>query len=69
MECRIRFADLKLKQAFESLKEFDEKLYKEICKALNDIKHNVFCGRSVKKKLIPKKLIEKYGIDNLWICN
>ena len=29
----------------------------------------LFCGRSVKKKLIPKNLIKKYKLDNLWIYN
>ncbi len=26
-------------------------------------------GRNVKKELIPKELIQKYGINNLWIYN
>ncbi|MFW5846864.1 MAG: hypothetical protein ACOCUU_01770 [Nanoarchaeota archaeon] len=38
-------------------------------KAIRDIKQNAFCGRNVKKKLIPKELIKKYQINNLWIYN
>ena len=69
MECKIRFADSKLKETFEGLKNSDERLYKEVEKALNDICKNSFCGRNVKKNLIPKSFIQKYGINNLWIYN
>ena len=51
------------------LEKSDPRLYKEIEKAITDICQNSFCGRNVKKKLIPKKLIEKYKINNLWIYN
>jgi len=69
MECKVKFVDEKLKYAFENLKDSDERLYKEITKSFNDICQNAFCGRSVKKKLIPKVLIRKYEINNLWIYN
>lgn len=69
MECKVNFIDPELKKTFEELEKSDPRLYKEIEKALNDICANSFYGRNVKKKLIPKKLIEKYGIDNLWIYN
>ena len=69
MECKINFVDLKLKEVFEDLKNKDERLYKEIEKALQDICKNAFCGRNVKKKLIPKELVQKYNINNLWIYN
>lgn len=68
-EGEIRFGDINLKEAFESLKEKDKEFYGEVEKALEDISKNVFCGRNVKKALIPKTLIQKYGIDNLWIYN
>ncbi len=67
MEPKIVFADIKLKEAFDSLETKDPRLHKEIEKAFEDIKNNMYCGRNVKKNLIPKKLIEKYGINNLWI--
>ncbi|MBT4165470.1 hypothetical protein HOE04_00340 [archaeon] len=69
MECQVKFSDLKLKEAFENLKESDERLYKEIDRALGEISNNGFYGRQVKKKLIPKELIIKYNINNLWIYN
>ncbi len=69
MESKVIFADEELKKTFENLKLEDERLYKEIEEALKTIKQNAFFGRNVKKKLIPKELIKKYEIDNLWIYN
>ena len=47
----------------------DKEFYEELQKALKVINKNVFCCRNVRKKLIPKKLIQKYRINNLWIYN
>ncbi len=69
MECKVVFADEELKRSFELLREKDERLYREVLSALKTIKDNAFCGRNVKKKLIPKDLIKKYSINNLWIYN
>lgn len=69
MECKVRFVDVKLKEAFEKLKDSDSRLYKEIESALAGIKKNVFYGRNVRKNLIPKNLTQRYNIDNLWIYN
>lgn len=69
MESRVIFTDESLKKAFEELKESDKRLHKEIETALSSIKQNVFFGRNVKKKLIPRELIQKYNINNLWIYN
>ena len=69
MESQVKFVDLDLKSAFDSLKEKDDRLFKEIQKAINFITNNVFCGRNVKKELIPKTLIQRYDINNLWIYN
>jgi Txe/YoeB family toxin of Txe-Axe toxin-antitoxin module len=69
MESKVRFVDISLKVAFDNLKESDERLHKEIEKALTDIKLNAFCGRNVRKKLIPKELSKKYNLNNLWIYN
>jgi len=60
---------LKLKEAFVFLKEIDKDLYDQIDRATDEIKENVFCGRNVKKKLIPKTIKQKYNFDNLWIYN
>jgi Txe/YoeB family toxin of Txe-Axe toxin-antitoxin module len=69
MESRVIFSNEELRDAFRNLKDTDERLFKEILNALETIKHNAFFGRNVKKKLIPRKLIEKYNIDNLWVYN
>ena len=68
-EGEIRFGDIKLKEAFEELEQKDKDLYEQLQKALEEISKNVFCGRNVKKELIPKLLIQKYEINNLWIYN
>lgn len=69
MEAKIKFADLRLKEALESLKQTDKKLFEELEKAFSEISNDAYCGRNVIKKLIPKKLIQKYDINNLWIYN
>ena len=69
MEGVIRFSDIKLKESFESLKERDPKLYIHVGRALKEIRRNVFCGRNVKKNLIPKHFMRKYNLNNLWIYN
>ena len=65
----IRFGDTTLKDAFEELKQKDKDFYIQLEKAFDEITKNVFCGRNVKKELIPKRLIQKFGINNLWIYN
>jgi len=69
VEATVKFSDEKLKEAFENLKNIDIDLYEQIDKATDEINKNVFCGRSVKKKLIPRELIQKYELNNLWIYN
>lgn len=69
MESRVIFKDDELKDSFNSLKEKDMRLRKEIEEALNTLKQNAFFGRNVKKKLIPRELKQKYNLNNLWIYN
>jgi hypothetical protein len=69
MEPKVIFAELKLKEAFDELSNKDPRLYKEIEKSFEEMKQNMYCGRNVKKNLIPRNLIEKFGINNLWIYN
>lgn len=69
MESRVIFSNEELRDAFRNLRNTDERLFKEILNALEKIKHNAFFGRNVKKELIPKKLIDKHNIDNLWVYN
>jgi len=65
---KVVFVDDELESVFNNLSDKDS-LKKALIKAIRDIQENAFCGRNVKKKLIPKRLIEKYTIDNLWIYN
>ena len=65
---KMRFVDFSLEKAFNVLENKDP-LKKALIKAIRNIKENCYYGRNVKKKLIPKRLIDKYGINNLWIYN
>ena len=67
MKSQIKFAEEKLKESFEKLKDSkteDKKLYEWINRALNDLEENAFCGIRIQKRLIPKVYIEKYEILN-----
>jgi len=69
MKSQIKYAEEKVKKSLEELKiskTEDQKLYKWINRAMDDLEENAFCGIQIQKKLIPKVYIEKYGIDNLW---
>ena len=62
---KIVFLDDELQKSFEELRE-DDPIKKGIKKAIQEISQNAFCGRNVKKILIP----EKYSnLNNLWIYN
>lgn len=69
MEAKIKFVDIKLKEAYIALEQSDPRLYNEITKALEEISKDAYCGRQVKKKLIPREYIVRYTINNLWIYN
>lgn len=62
----VAFADEKVKEAYESLKNENPELHKFVERAIDDLKKDPFCGISVQKRLIPKIYIKKYNIDNLW---
>ena len=69
MESQVYFADEKLKEVYEKLKDArteEQEIYKWISRAIEDLKINAFTGIQVKKEQIPKEYIQKYGIDNLW---
>jgi len=65
---RIIFVDDELENAFNSLSD-DDSLKKALKRAILEIQDNIFCGRQVRKYLIPKRILEKHGINNLWIYN
>jgi Txe/YoeB family toxin of Txe-Axe toxin-antitoxin module len=69
MKSRVVFADKKVKEAYEKLKDSkteDKHLYKWLNRAFDDLDENAFCGIQIPKKLIPKEYLKKYKIDNLW---
>lgn len=60
----VIFADSRIEKEFNSLSE-NHWLKKAIKKAIGNLKQNVFCGERIRKELIPKEYIKKYGINNL----
>ncbi|MEK6933921.1 MAG: hypothetical protein AABW75_03535 [Nanoarchaeota archaeon] len=63
---RVVFVDEELEKTFNELPESDP-IKRGIIRAIGNIKENAFVGRNVKKELIPKNLIDKYNLNNLWI--
>jgi len=66
-ECKVQFANEKVKDAFDKLD--DPSLKKIIERSFCDIKANPFCGIQIPKRLIPKEYIKKFGIENIWKYN
>ncbi len=69
MKAEIVFAEQKIKEAFEKLKDSkteDRKLYEFLKRAFEDIEKEPACGIHVPNNLIPKEYIQKYNINNLW---
>ena len=63
---KVVFVDEELEASFNELSESDP-IKRGIIRAIRAIQENFSCGRNVKKELIPKKLIDKYSLNNLWI--
>jgi hypothetical protein len=66
---KIRFAEDKVKKRLEQLRHGDEskrELYKYILQAISNIKSNPYCGIRIPHRLIPKKYITEYHIQNLF---
>ena len=64
----VRFADSSLKRSFEDLRDGrgeEQEIYALVEKAIQVLNQDPFAGEIVKKSLIPKYYIHKYGIDNL----
>ena len=69
---KIRFADEKVRKAFEELEHSsteDKNLHKFLVQAFENLKQDAFTGIQLPKKLIPKEYLQKYNIDNLWKYN
>ncbi|MBS3094698.1 type II toxin-antitoxin system YoeB family toxin [Candidatus Pacearchaeota archaeon] len=62
---RVVFADENLQKEFEELSEND-KIKKQIKRAVGDLQINAFSGIQIPKKLIPEVYIKKYQVNNLW---
>ena len=72
MKSRVVFADKKLKDSFEKLEHSsteDKNLHKWLNRAFDDLAENAFSGIQIPKKLISKKYLKSYRIDNLWKYN
>ncbi len=63
---KVVFVDADLEKVFNQMSDKDP-IKKGIKRAIGFIQDNFSCGRNVRKDLIPKKLIDKYLINNLWI--
>jgi len=65
---RVVFIDNSLEKSFNELDELDS-IKKALVRAIETLKEDAFSGRNVKKNIIPKSLIKKYKLNNLWIYN
>jgi len=65
---KVVFLEESLQKSFDILSD-DDNIKKGLIKAIKALQNDAYSGRNVKKKLIPKSLIEKYKINNLWIYN
>jgi hypothetical protein len=65
----VFFADEELKGSFEKLEKSNPKMFGWINGAIDKLKANPFAGVQVRRKLIPKTYVERFGIDNLWKMN
>ena len=64
MDSRVVFADSRLKEAFDKLKDTrteDKNFYMWLNRAFDDLSNDPFCGIQIPKKQIPKIYIKKYG--------
>ncbi|MFH1752156.1 MAG: type II toxin-antitoxin system RelE/ParE family toxin [archaeon] len=69
---KIKFADEKVKKAFEELENNtteDKQLYKFLNQAFENLEENAFAGIQIPKKQIPKTFFREYGINNCWKYN
>ena len=65
---KVVFVDGSLEKSFNELNKVDP-VKKALIRAISTLQEDAFSGRNVKKNLIPKSLIQKYGLNNLWIYN
>jgi len=63
---KVVFIDKELEYIFNELSDEDP-IKRSIKRAIQFIQKDFRCGRNVKKELIPKDLIKRYNLNNLWI--
>ena len=63
---KVVFIDQELENSFNEMQDNDP-IKKGIVRAIGFMKEDFSCGRNVKKELIPKRIIDKYKLNNLWI--
>jgi len=68
MKYKVIFINHELEQVFTKM-DNEDPIKRALIRAIESIKNNPLAGRNVKKKLIPKKLIQKHEINNLRIYN
>lgn len=66
---KIKLANKELIKTWNTLKSENSNLIKFLEQAKQNLKENAFCGIQIPKKLIPKILIRKHQISNLWKYN
>lgn len=67
MKSQVFFGEEKLKQKYQQSAKED--IFKWLENAINDLEQNAFCGIQIPKKIIPKKYLRQYELDNLWKYN
>jgi hypothetical protein len=61
----VVFADDSIERAFNYLPE-NNIIKGAIRRAISNLKEDIFCGKNIPKKQIPREYIKKYDIDNAW---
>lgn len=65
---KVQFIDKDIENDFFSLKKSDPKLFKQISRAIQDLKCDKLSGRPAPKWFLKKKF-GKMGYDNIWRYN
>lgn len=63
---KVVFIDQELEESFNQMADKDP-IKKGIIRAIGFIQEDFSCGRNVKKELIPRRIVDRYGLNNLWI--
>ncbi len=69
---KVKFADERVMRSYRSIEKgdaSDRELFKKLNEVFSELEENAFCGIQIKKRLIPKTYLKKYGVDNLWKYN